>query len=125
MYKSAARFRCHSGRIDLGKTPSGNSSGSCNIGSHKTKKNISKINNGGKQIQLSILKPGDKLHGVVTNILDYGAFIDLGGMFGLLHISEISEQKIDELRSFFEIGQKVEPKIKEIKKTSKANIKYP
>lgn len=125
MYKSAARFRCHSGRIGLGKTPSGRTVGPCNASSHKKKKHtkISRIFNGGKPIELSLIKSGDKLHGTVTSILDYGAFVDLGGATGLLHISEISDKRIDNIKSVLKIGQRIEPKVKEISKDNHGKYK--
>ena len=41
------------------------------------------------------LKEGQVLHGVVKNITDYGAFVDLGGVDGLLHVTDISWKRIN------------------------------
>src|SRR5690606_13516074 len=39
---------------------------------------------------LSHIKPGDRVKGHITNLCDFGAFVDLGGLEGLIHISELS-----------------------------------
>ena len=58
---------------------------------------------------------GDAVEGVVKNITDFGAFIDLGGADGLLHISEMSWGRVDNPRSILSVGQKVTCLIKDIK----------
>lgn len=45
---------------------------------------------GSRQQLLTRLKPGDVAEGVVTNICDFGVFVDLGGLEGLIHVSEVS-----------------------------------
>lgn len=52
-------------------------------------------------------KIGDELEGKVTGIVDFGAFVDIGGMDGLVHISEISWQKVNNIADFLKIGDKV------------------
>ena len=60
---------------------------------------------------LSNLKEGDTLEGTVKNITDYGAFIDLGSIDGLLHITDISWNKITHPSEVLSLGQVVNVKI--------------
>ena len=60
------------------------------------------------------LKEGDVRTGVVKNLTDFGAFIDLGGADGLLHISEMSWGRIENPKKLFKPGQEVEVLVKEI-----------
>ncbi len=53
------------------------------------------------------VSPGDVLEGTVRRLTDYGAFIDLGGVDGLLHISEMSWMRINHPREMFKEGQKI------------------
>ena len=57
---------------------------------------------------------GDVVKGVVKNVTDFGAFIDLGGADGLLHISEMSWGRVENPKKVFSVGQEVEVLIKEI-----------
>jgi small subunit ribosomal protein S1 len=57
---------------------------------------------------------GDVIEGTVKNITDFGAFIDLGGADGLLHISEMSWGRVENPKKVFTVGQKVRVFIKEI-----------
>ena len=57
---------------------------------------------------LERLKVGAKLPGIVKNITDYGAFIDLGGIDGLLHITDMSWGRVNHPSELFEIGDEVE-----------------
>jgi predicted RNA-binding protein with RPS1 domain len=54
------------------------------------------------------VQPGDRLEGSVRRLTDYGAFIDLGGVDGLLHISEMSWMRINHPKEMFKEGQKIE-----------------
>ena len=63
----------------------------------------------------SRINVGDVVEGTVKNITDFGAFIDLGGADGLLHISEMSWGRVDNPRSILSVGQKVTCLIKDIK----------
>ncbi|MFV0528917.1 MAG: 30S ribosomal protein S1 [Lachnospiraceae bacterium] len=56
---------------------------------------------------------GDTVEGVVKNITDFGAFVDLGGIDGLLHISEISWGRVENPRKVFNIGDKLNVLVKE------------
>ena len=60
------------------------------------------------------IKPGDVVEGVVKNLTDFGAFIDLGGADGLLHISEMSWGRIENPRKVFKVGDQVRVLIKDI-----------
>ena len=53
------------------------------------------------------VSPGDVLEGAVRRLTDYGAFIDLGGVDGLLHISEMSWMRINHPKEMFREGQKI------------------
>ena len=60
------------------------------------------------------IKPGDVVEGVVKNLTDFGAFIDLGGADGLLHISEMSWGRVENPRKVFKVGDQVRVLIKDI-----------
>ncbi len=57
---------------------------------------------------------GDVVEGVVKNVTDFGAFVDLGGADGLLHISEMSWGRVEHPRKVFKVGDKLNVLIKEI-----------
>ncbi|MCL4490648.1 MAG: 30S ribosomal protein S1 [Nitrospirae bacterium] len=61
-----------------------------------------------KKETLSVLKEGAVLKGLVKNITDYGVFVDLGGIDGLLHISDISWRRVNHPSEFFSIGDEAE-----------------
>ncbi len=60
------------------------------------------------------IKEGDIVEGVVKNVTDFGAFIDLGGADGLLHISEMSWGRVEHPKKVFKVGDKLNVQIKEI-----------
>ena len=60
---------------------------------------------------LNNMNIGDVMEGVVKNITDYGVFVDLGGIDGLIHITDISWKRVSNPNEFFEIGQKVKVKV--------------
>ncbi len=64
-----------------------------------------------KKETLKILEEGMVLEGVVKNITDYGAFIDLGGIDGLLHITDISWGRVNHPSEQLKIGDKVQVKV--------------
>ncbi len=66
---------------------------------------------------LERIKTGDVVEGTVKNITDFGAFIDLGGADGLLHISEMSWGRVENPKKIFTVGEKVKVFIKDIKDT--------
>ena len=57
---------------------------------------------------------GDVVEGVVKNVTDFGAFVDLDGADGLLHISEMSWGRIEHPKKVFKVGEKLKVLIKEI-----------
>ena len=57
---------------------------------------------------------GDVVNGVVKNVTDFGAFIDLGGADGLLHISEMSWGRVEHPKKVFMVGDELKVLIKEI-----------
>ena len=57
---------------------------------------------------------GDIVDGVVKNVTDFGAFIDLGGADGLLHISEMSQGRVENPKKVFKVGDAVKVLIKDI-----------
>lgn len=61
-----------------------------------------------KEETFKILEEGSLLKGVVKNITDYGVFVDIGGIDGLLHISDISWRKVNHPSEFFSIGDEKE-----------------
>ena len=64
---------------------------------------------------LAKINVGDKVEGVVKNVTDFGAFIDLGGADGLLHISEMSWGRVENPKKVFTVGETVKVMIKDIK----------
>ena len=60
---------------------------------------------------------GDTVEGTVKNVTDFGAFVDLGGADGLLHISEMSWGRVENPKKTFKVGEKLTVLIKEIKDT--------
>ena len=64
-----------------------------------------------KKRLLETLKEGELVTGEVKNIADFGAFIDLGGIDGLLHITDMSWGRINHPSELLKIGQKVEVKV--------------
>jgi len=60
------------------------------------------------------IKIGDTVEGIVKNVTDFGAFIDLGGADGLLHISEMSWGRVENPRKVFSVGDEVKVLIKNI-----------
>jgi len=62
------------------------------------------------------LKVGDTVKGVVTGVVDYGAFVNVDGIEGLIHISEISWERVNNPSDYVKVGQAVEAKIISIDK---------
>src|SRR5258706_2935034 len=60
------------------------------------------------------LNPGDVVEGTISNIVAFGAFVDLDGMDGLIHISELSWSHVNHPSEVLEIGQKVDVKVLDI-----------
>jgi small subunit ribosomal protein S1 len=67
-----------------------------------------------RQAILDRLNPGDVVEGQISNIVDFGAFVDLDGMDGLIHISELSWSHVNHPSEVLEIGQDVQVKVLDI-----------
>src|SRR4026209_2711232 len=67
-----------------------------------------------RQRILDRLKPGDVVEGQISYIVDFGAFVDLDGMDGLIHISELSWSHVNHPSEVLEIGQTVKVKVLDI-----------
>ena len=70
-----------------------------------------------QQQLLESIHVGDVVEGVVKNVTDFGAFIDIGGADGLLHISEMSGGRVENPKKVFKVGDKVKVFIKDINGT--------
>ncbi len=72
------------------------------------------------------LQVGDRIEGTVKNVTDFGAFIDLGGVDGLLHISEMSWGRVENPKKVFTVGDTVTVLVKDINDTKVAlSLKFP
>ncbi len=69
------------------------------------------------------LKEGAVLNGIVTSIKEYGAFVDLGGVEGMIHISELAFSHVDHPKDLLSEGQPVEVSVLRIEKTD--NPRHP
>ena len=67
-----------------------------------------------RQAILDRLNPGDVVDGTISNIVDFGAFVDLDGMDGLIHISELSWGHVNHPSEVLDIGQEVKVKVLDI-----------
>ncbi len=78
-----------------------------------------------KEETFKILQEGALISGTVKNITDYGVFVDIGGIDGLLHISDISWRKVNHPSEFFSIGEQKEFVILKFdKETEKVTLGY-
>ena len=57
---------------------------------------------------LKTIKEGEKIEGIVKNLTDYGAFVDLGGMDGLLHVTDLSWKRVAQPKDVLKVGDKME-----------------
>ncbi len=77
-----------------------------------SRKAVLEKNNSAVKVELlKTLDEGQIVKGVVKNITDYGAFIDLGGIDGLLHITDISWSRVTNPSDFINIGEEIDVKI--------------
>jgi len=72
---------------------------------------LQEVNSEEREKLLSSLVEGQVVTGVVKNLTDYGAFVDLGGIDGLLHITDISWSRINHPSEAIKIGQEIEVKV--------------
>jgi small subunit ribosomal protein S1 len=69
----------------------------------------------GKRSELfHTLQPGSKVKGTVTNITDFGVFVDLGGVEGLIHISELSWGRVSHPNQIVSLGKEIEVQVLEV-----------
>lgn len=69
---------------------------------------------GGRAQILNSVVPGSTVSGIVTNLTDFGAFLDLGGLEGLIHISELSWGRVSHPNTILKRGQMVEAYVLEV-----------
>src|SRR6202042_2758846 len=67
--------------------------------------------NAKKEVTLSTLEEGAVLTGTVKNLTDYGAFVDLGGLDGLLHITDMSWGRLTHPRDLVNVGDEIQVKV--------------
>lgn len=67
-----------------------------------------------REERLAAIQVGDAVDGTVTKLMDFGAFVDIGGLDGLLHISQLSWDRIEHPREILEEGQKIQVRIDKI-----------
>lgn len=63
------------------------------------------------QDRFSKLKVGDEVEGVITGVIDFGAFVNVDSIEGLIHISEISWERVEDPKDYVKVGQNVKAKI--------------
>ncbi len=63
---------------------------------------------------LANLKPGEVRRGVVSSVVNFGAFVDLGGMDGLVHVSELSWKHVDHPGSVVAVGDEIDVQVLEV-----------
>ncbi len=64
-----------------------------------------------KERRYSELKEGDTVRGTVRTLMDYGAFVDIGGIDGLLHVSDISLSRVKNPADVLSVGQEIEARV--------------
>ncbi len=63
---------------------------------------------------LDNLKPGERRKGVVSSVVNFGAFVDLGGMDGLVHVSELSWKHVDHPSTVVTVGDEIDVEVLEV-----------
>ncbi|HEX6963957.1 MAG TPA: S1 RNA-binding domain-containing protein [Lacipirellula sp.] len=78
-----------------------------------------------KEKMLAELAPGQIREGVVRSLQDFGAFVDLGGVDGLIHVSQMSWERISHPSEVLQVGQKVKVKVEKVnQETGKIGLSY-
>ncbi len=72
---------------------------------------MQEVNSADREALIDNLDTGKEIEGIVKNLADYGAFIDLGGVDGLLHITDISWQRVNHPSEKLAIGEKITVKV--------------
>ncbi len=78
------------------------------------KQTIEEENEKKKGETLHHLQEGEIINGVVKRLTDFGAFVDVGGIDGLVHISEVSWQRIDHPQDMLKVGEEINVKVLEV-----------
>lgn len=65
---------------------------------------------------LESLNAGDVIKGKVARLTNFGAFVDIGGVDGLVHVSELSHEHVDSPEDVVSVGQEVDVKVKSVEK---------
>ena len=73
---------------------------------------------GKRKLLFESLKPGLHTTGLVTNVTDFGVFVDLGGVEGLVHVSELSWGRVEQPSALFTIGQSVEVMVLQVNEST-------
>lgn len=63
------------------------------------------------QARFTKLQVGDVVEGVITGVIDFGAFVNVGGIEGLIHISEISWERVEDPKAYVKTGDSVKAKV--------------
>lgn len=63
---------------------------------------------GRRKVLFRALKAGECVHGTVTNVTDFGVFVDLGGLEGLIHVSELSWGRVQHPSDILDVGQEID-----------------
>ncbi len=72
-----------------------------------------------KERRYSEIKEGDTVSGTVRSLTDYGAFVDIGGVDGLLHISDIAWSRVEKPTDILTVGQQIDAKVLKIEPSGK------
>ena len=73
-----------------------------------------------KDRRYSEMKEGDTVSGTVRSLTDYGAFVDLGGVDALLHVSDIAWSRVNKPSDVLSVGQQIEAKVLKISRRGQA-----
>ena len=68
----------------------------------------------GKERRYSEVKEGETVHGTVRSLTDYGAFVDIGGVDGLLHVGDIAWSRVAKPADVLSVGQEIEARVLKI-----------
>ncbi|MCE1252752.1 MAG: S1 RNA-binding domain-containing protein [Anaerolineae bacterium] len=73
----------------------------------------------GRRLQLfQSLQEGDRIQGTVTNVTEFGVFVDLGGVEGLIHVSELSWGRVQHPRDILQVGNKIDVLVLQVSEES-------
>ena len=80
---------------------------------------LERANEAKREELLKTLAPGMTVDGVVTKLMDFGAFVDIGGVEGLVHVSKMSWDRVSHPKEVLEPGQKISVKIEKLGESNK------